>query len=132
MTGIVDIEYGIPVYPKPKDQAWPDWVYEQTMFNLWAGIKSEEERQKLLDEINLYEENDEFEVVFSISLSRRDNIKSLCDMRTKILLEFDRVEFYEDDVVVKIKKNELIKKIDWIKEHFKAIEVNNKRYNIWI
>jgi len=132
MTGIIDIEYGVPVCTRSKDQGWPDWVYEQTLFNMWAGLRSEDMQNRLINTIKSFGEEEIIEVVFDIRHARRDNMRSLCDMRTKVLLEFDKPEFDDDAVIVMVKRDELLKKINWIKKHFKAVEINGKQYDVWI
>ena len=132
MAEIINTDCSISIYSRTDSQGWPDWVYEQTLFNLWAGIRSENTQERLVNAIKSFEKEEIIEVIFDVYHARQDNIKSLCDMRTKILLEFDKPEFDDDVVIVRIKKDELLEKINWIKKHFKAIEINGNQYDVWI
>ena len=111
---------------------FPEWVYEKVIFDLWMGLHSKEVQEGVIEKIKAnYEDNDIIEICFHINWKISKDIKNLCDMRTQILLNFDHPQFDDDYVIIKINRKKLLEKFEWIKHHFRQIEINGETTFLW-
>ena len=84
------------------------------------------------DIISKYDNDEILDVVLDFNFRKKEKIFNLKEMRDILKNEFKNIIINDDYIIIKMRKNDLIKNLKFIREYFNKFEIENDNSEYFI